>query len=351
MQRTRLIDFRLSRGPAAVGACASDIYRIAQLVNSAQRRLLMAKEAADEGWWGTWAEMAFIVSRDNPYITCPREVARLEKIDVCTMPVDVQNQFYEYLDFGNGRLPKAWSSRLCENRVRTAYARNCVPTFTDLSNAPQFIRIFTTDSADVGSRRRVLLQGTDNSGNVIVSQDGLVQVTGQWVEFATPYATAPMQFNTITGIQKDVTNGFIQIFQVDPTTGEQVLLLEMQPGETTASYRRYYLDALPLDCCGGTGDNPEVTVTALAKLELIPVVVDTDYCLIQNLEALIEECQAVRYSEMDTPVAAQLEAKCHARAIGHLNGELTHYMGFDKPALIFKPFGSAVLERVRIGMT
>jgi hypothetical protein len=279
-------------------------------------------------------------------------VARVEAFTVCDRPVSVQNQFYEYLQFGNGRLPRSWPSRLCGFGERSAYARNNVPTFTDLSNAPQIIRIFTTDPADVASRRRILLQGTDNNGVVITSLDGSVQVQGQWVQFESPFASAPMQFNTITGIQKDVTNGQIQVFQVDPTSGEQVLLLTMEPGETTASYRRYYLNALPPNCCrDGSGTSESfANITALVKLELIPVVVDTDYCLIQNLEALIEECQAVRYSEMDSGTAAQMEAKCHARAIGHLNGELAHYLGVNQVATSFKPFGSASLERVRIGM-
>lgn len=351
MQRLRLLDYRLSRGPRLIGACQQDIGRCAEVANSAERRLVLAKEAGEEGWFGTWAEIAFNVSRSAPYLTTPREVARVEALNVCERPVMVQNQFAEYLQYGNGRLPKTFMSQLCNNRIRQAFTRNSVPTFTDLSNPPQFIRIFTTDPADIGAQRRILLQGTDNSGNTIYSQDGLVQVTGQWVTFASPYAVAPMQFNSITGIQKDITNGQIQVFQVDPNTGTQTLLLTMEPGETTASYRRYYLDNLPRNCCAGTGTADTVTITAIAKLDMIPVVVDTDYFIIQNLEALIEECQAVRYSEMDSAQAAQLEAKCHARAIGHLNGELAHYLGKNRPAVSWKPFGSACLERVAIGMT
>ena len=111
MPRLRLIDFRLSSGPQAVGLCADNIVGCAEYVNSAQRRLVFAKEAGDEGWWGSWAEVAFNgVSRSTPYITTPRNVARVEAIDICDRPVQLNNQFMEYLQFGNGRLPKQCST-------------------------------------------------------------------------------------------------------------------------------------------------------------------------------------------------------------------------------------------------
>lgn len=84
----------MSDGPEVVGICQADVAGCARICNSAQRRLLMAKEASEDGWWGGWAEMAFTVDRSNPYLTLPREVARLEMVDVCQRPVQIQNQFY-----------------------------------------------------------------------------------------------------------------------------------------------------------------------------------------------------------------------------------------------------------------
>lgn len=347
MQRLRLYDLRLSRLPTAIGFCRTDIPSIAQYVNGADRRLVMGKEAGDEGWWGTWAEMAFNVGRDNPYLTTPRSVARLELATVCENPVQIQNQFYEYLDFGNGRLPKRF--RTCRPHLVEIFTRNTVPTFVDLTNPPQIIRVYSTDAGDAD--KRVLLQGTDNNGNVIRSLDTFNPTTGIFVSLASPstFVDAPMQFNTITGIQKDVTLGDVQIFQVDPTTGQQIKLLTMEPSEQTASYRRYYFDALPSNCCPSVSSANTVTVTAIVKLDLIPVQVDTDYTLIQNAEAIIEECQAIRYSEMDSPGAKQLSRERHNAAIGLLNGELAHYLGTDKPAINFKPFGSARLSKKYVG--
>lgn len=349
MQRLRLYDVRLSRFPTVLGLCQADVNRTAEFVNAAQRRLLYAKEAGDEGWWGTFAEMAFNVSVTSPYLTLPREVARLEAVTVCSKPVKVHNQFFEYLQFGNGRLPKVWRSECCPV-ITEGFTRNSVPTFTDLTSPPQLVRVFTTDPADIESAKRVLIQGTDAQDQVIYSQDGLNQVSGIFLTFQSPFTTSTQTFKTITGIQKDITAGQVQIFQVDPTTGNDVLLLTMEPTEQTASYRRYYFNGLPRSCCFNVGTIQTLQLTAIVKLDLIPVRTDTDYCLIQNLEALTEEAKSIRYSEMDTTSAKTMAAEAHKQAIRLLIGELTHFIGKDDPALIFAPFGSARLERVRVGM-
>ncbi len=343
--KLRLYDLRIGRLPQVIGVCQSDIPTLAKYVNSAERRLVMCKEAGDEGWIGSWAEMAFTVSQTQPYLTTPREVARLEMATICDNPIQIQNQFFEYLDFGNGRLPKRFH-RLSPC-IPVVYTRNTVPTFTDLSNAPQIIRVYITDSADEG--KRILLQGTDANGKVIRTIDTYNPTNGIFVDLVSPSADAPVQFNTITGIQKDVTVGNVEVHQIDPTTGADVLLLTMEPSEETASYRRYYFDALPKNCCPTQLTTNSITVTAIVKLDLIPVMVDTDYTLLQNEEAIIEECASIRYGEMDSEESKRLSRERHNAAIGMLNGELTHFLGKDKPAISFKPFGSADLRKVAVG--
>lgn len=346
MQRLRLYDVMVSRLPSLVGICQSNITAIAQIVNSAQRRLLYAREAGNEGWYGTWAEVAFNVSRSAPYITLPRDIARLQALNICNEPVTVQNQWYEYLTFSNGRLPK--DRRGCGDGqiLSIGLARNNAVTFTDMVSAPQYLVAYITSLEDVG--KRILYQGTDASGNPIYTRDVTANVTGVFVPFESPSVQSPMTFSTIDGIQKDVTTGEVRIYQHDPTTGDETLLLTMQPGETTAMYRRYYIHNLPDNCCH-TGTEGIIQVMAIAKLELIPVQIQTDYLLIQNLEAIIEECQSVRYSEMDTLQAKQMAAERHKQAIGLLNGEQAHYQGIDQPAVNLSLFGAATLKRQKIG--
>jgi len=346
-QRLRLYDCRISRLPGLLGLCQADIPGVANYVNSAQRRLLMCKEAGNDGWWGTFAEVAFNVDPGAPYITLPREMARIIYQNWCDRWVPIQNQFYEYLTFGNGRLPKRFANSCLD--IRQTYTRNNVVTFVDLSDVPQLIRIRISEDTDIG--KRALLQGADNNDTRIYTQDGLNRADGIFVAFDSPFFTTTLQFNSLTGIQKDVTDGQVKFYQVDPDTGDEVLLLTMEPGETTASYRRYYLDSMPRTCCppSNSEDEDTVQVTAIVKLDLVPVVYDTDYLLIGNLEAIIEESQAVRYSEIDSTNSKQMTDYHHRNAVRLLNGEINHYLGSTQPAVGFKPFGSASLRKQRVG--
>jgi hypothetical protein len=338
----------MSRLPGLIGLCQSDVNGVAEAVNTAQERLIYAKESGEEGWFNTFAEIVFNVSRAQPYITLPREVARLEVINVCNKPIPVQNQFYEYLSFGNGRMPK--TDRRCAGpEIKEAYSRNNAVVFTEMTSAPQFISVYLTDAQDIG--KRILIQGLDADGATIYSQDNENQVTGVFLALASPSVMTAMTLSDLQGIQKDITVGQVRIYQHDPNTGDEVLLLTMEPGEMTASYRRYYFSNLPCGCCAAPGatDDTTVQVTAIAKLEPIPVRVDTDWLLIQNRQAIIAECQSVRYDEMDTQAAKQMARERHEHAIGLLNGELAHYIGKESVAVGFAPFGSARLSRRRIG--
>lgn len=346
MQRLRLYDCRLSRLNSILGVCQDDVPALAAAVNTAQRRLLYCREAGEEGWWGTWAEIAFNVSRAQPYITLPREVARIQAVAACNKTIPINNQFYEYLNFGNGRMPNSaeWSQAA---RVNQALSRNNAILFTELSSVPKFISAYYTDTQDVG--KRVFVQGLNVDSVAITSQDDNGSVLqGEFLTLQSPSSQTLQSLVQVTGIQKDATIGIVRIYEHDPDTGEESLVLTMQPGETTASYRRYYFSDLPCNCCG-SGEDGEVQIKALAKLDLIPVVVDTDYLLIQNLEAVIEECASVRYSEQDNPASKQMAQERHIQAVRMLNGELDHYLGKDSAAVGFAPFGSARLRKQRIG--
>lgn len=330
------------------------------MVNTAQRRLIYAKEAGDEGWFGSFAEVQFNgLSRSTPYITLCRQIARIQAVNVCNSPMTPHNIYMEYLDFGNGRMPKT-NACLTDNNwcVPNVYSRNNAVTFVDLPSAGMYLRAYTTNNADIEAGRRIFFQGTDDTDTVIYSQEGVNQVQGVFATFESPFVQTATKFNSITGIQKDITAGDIQIFAVNATTGDETLLLTMEPGEQVAGYRRYYFHNLPTSCCAGSlpaddcAANPSepLQVKALVKLELVPVVYDTDYLLLHNLEAIIEEAQSIRLSEVDSAAAKQDSAFHHQMAVRLLNAELVHYYGKDSPAVNFAPFGSATLERLNISM-
>lgn len=122
----------------------------------------------------------------------------------------------------------------------------------------------------------------------------------------------------------------------------------------TAWYRRYLFDPLCwstmwTNCCPGSTANT-VRATAICKLEPIPVQNDQDYLVIQSVEAMVREAQSWRLSDVDNKNSQAMSVNHHTQAVRILNGQLTHYMGMDDPALIFAPFGSARLAKQRIGL-
>jgi hypothetical protein len=93
-----------------------------------------------------------------------------------------------------------------------------------------------------------------------------------------------------------------------------------------------------------------VQVTALARLELVPAVVDTDYLLIQSLEALKLECMAgYMYGMQDEGSKKQAELY-HRRAVKILIGQSYLQEGKNNVAANVSLFGDVGWDRQRIGM-
>jgi hypothetical protein len=285
------------------------------------------------------------VTNRYAYITTPQDIARVIVLDVCQKPVRIRNGFYEFLQFGTGLQPKS-SSCLSGSSVQScncnsptqAYERDTVVTLTEQTVSPATIRFYPSDASDLG--RRILVQGTDQNGEKILSVDPETQaaILGEYITLTLPFVDTVNQFSTITGILKAQTIGAVQIFQVDPDTGTQTELSSMEPREITAAYRRYLLNGLPTKCCNTTCGT--VQVDTQVKFDFMPVQADPDYLLIQSLPALVEEAQAIRYSRLDSPNAAQFEQKHHARALQLLFGQLDHYLGKTQTAVNVPIFGS-----------
>lgn len=327
--------------PEAVGLCATDFYRVAAIANEAQERLMMDPFTPDEGWYGQYVRIAFNVSRSYPYIVTPQEVARIILMDVCKHPVRINNGLYEFLEFGRGFQPSGCTSSTSAcNQTLMAYERETVVTANALNGTPQILRAYYVDSADVG--KTVLFQGMDSNGQTVryldpqTGQSGL----GEKVTLTSPFIDSVNRYSTLTGIQKSKTAGEVQIYQVDPTTLVESLLVVMQPGEQTASYRKYFVNGLPQYCCNGSTTSSTLQVQAMCKLDFVPAQVDTDYLLIASVPALLEECMSIRYGRMDTPGAQQLSDQHHARALRLLNGQLDHYLGKERVSISVPIFGS-----------
>lgn len=354
MNRKTFLHARQSSIPQALGLCATDAPGLARYINEAQERLVIA--GGETGWYGTWQKVVFQVDPKDPYITLPRQVARIINLAVCNFPVRVQNEFYEFLESGIGLQPPGCCSEPSPCVPLEMYDRGIVPLFRDLdaSDGSRKLRFHIASERDLG--RKVLVQGVDANGNTVRTLANGVDVVGEYVTLASPFADTSHSYTQITGLQKEVTAGDVRVHEVNEATGEQRLLSILEPSETVAAYRRYYINGMCNTCCQQASGSSQVVapgnkahVTAMCKLEFIPVSVDSDYLLIGNLSALKHECMAIRYEMSDSPNALAMAAAKHREAIRLLNQELTHYMGRERPAVNFAPWGAARLEHRAIG--
>lgn len=354
MIRATLGAVQLSQLPQAIGAVNSDLPTIAAAVNRAQQTLI--DDGGENGWVGGWMKVIIPVFQNSPYITLPREWSRLIGLDACRTAMRLQNPFYEFLWAGIGLQGKFEHGRF--HGTLEGYDRGSFPTMIDLAPANQYLRVYVTDPRDLNARI-LFTNATDSTGSRIYSQDGNNTVNGFYMKMAQPFNTSSLIVTGFGGVQKDLTYGDIQLFQVDATTGEQVMLATYAPDELIPSYHRYYINRLPCHCAPCLPNNPcanpqttplKVLLTGLAKLEFIPATRATDVLIIGNIPALIEECKANRYADMDSPKAAELSRIAHTKAIKLLNNELVSYVGKYNVAISFQPFGTAKLERLRIAM-
>lgn len=324
--------------PEKLGVCANDTARIAAAVNDAQQRLIFAGREA--GWWQGWVKVRFSVTPTNPYITLPREFARIINMAIGEFPIYIHNEFYEVLPGGAGPLPTTIPSDWCGTVA--GYERGVWPTSVDLTATNQTLRVYTTDTRDIGAR--ILIVGLDQNGNEFYSQDGLLTVTGFYMVFDTPFTDSTGIVSQIRAVVKPVTFGDILLYQVDQTTGVEVLLSRYKASETCPAYRRYFITPLPSSCCTGTSFN----ITAVAKMEFIPAIRDTDLLVIGNIPALTEMIQACRYYSHDVVASHQMGASHEKRAIKLMRQELDHYMGIENPAVVVDDGNTRV--NCRIGL-
>ena len=339
MRRT-LGELRKSLVATNIGLCVGDIPSISAIVNQAQEQLIYA--GGEFGFWGGWWRTVFNVTTADPYITCPRTIARIARAAVCQDPVNVENEWYEMQEASAGPLPGTCCD--VDGQIRIV-DRGSVPTAYDVPDGAYYIRAYYTDTADIG--KRVLTTALDQNGNGIYSTDGTKTVEGFYLTLAAPFVTSSMTVTKITGVQKDETYGDVLLYAVDTTTGTETFLSRMMPFETVASYRRYYINQLPSNCCTSTPGSTQVTT--LAKLEFIPAWRDTDYLIIGNIPALIEEVRSIRHGNMDSKEMKELSMVEHRAAVKHLNNELRHYTGELRPAVRVNLYGTAKGAHRRIG--
>ncbi len=337
--RTTLAQLRASRIPAYLGLCATDP-RIVQWCNEAQQRLLTGGD-----WVGTYGRYVFCL--DEGCITWPRQIATIDAVAVCDRPIQVRNEWFEFLDSG----PWIQSGDSCNNDSNSPfcnrygglqlYDRGEAVTFADIRGTNKKIKVYIDNANDAG--KTILIQGYDENGQWILTDDG--STDGELVTLAALPVTTTHFFSSITGIQKQVTKGNVRLYEYDTDEATQRAIAVYEPDETTPVYRRSIIPGLSQlsnnGCCNTDEDCTTKTVTVMAKLAFIPVVKDTDYLIISNLGAMKLAMKALQmeennqFQDADYLMNGRYDAagKKVGGAVQILEDELRRYLGQSVPSL------------------
>lgn len=335
-----LLDIKQSSIPQSVKMAACDA-RFVTLVNEAQARL------ANMGrWWGTYKKLRVCI--DQNCVTWPREVKVVEGFNICGIGIPIRNAWYDFQDTvaapivgqcmcGNNQLLDR--GLVCQNRD---------------AQAPSKVRIYITDPADAGVV--VLLQGLDHNGNPVRSST----YDGEQVTLANPMATSTTIFAApgLTAVQKPLTKGYLKVFALDVATNIETQIATWAPSETRPSYRRTALVRLPVPCqnqlnsvCTDRGDgcNPPLTncagatAEAMVRLELLPVVADSDWLLIGNIAAMKAMMRALQKEDENDFQGAVAFIEAAKR---ELRNELNAYQPPEQTQINPMVYGFSPISRV-----
>jgi len=323
----------------AIGVCSDDA-RVAQYVNKAVRRLLPKGK-----WKGTYARVRFCVN--NACITLPRAIETVESYALCGVPGTIRNSWFEFLIGGPGVWKDCSDDDDCGGSScvgNQMMDRREHPGFDDIQPDAinRKIRVYADVGEDAGAT--ILLQGVDENGNWIRTQDGSTWIDGEKVAISTTPTLSTKFFTKLSRVIKPVTNGPVRLYEYNNDTAANVKALAVyEPDETLPSYRRMFIPIA--SHVSGSGDCDTSALDAMVKLRFIPVSVDNDFIIIENLPAIVEMARAVRKYENNL---FQEAIAYEALAVKYLNEELMHHLG-DGPVVQMRvesrsTFGAGIVE-------
>lgn len=291
----------------AVNQCADDA-RTMDYVNRAQERLLY------EGKFkGTTQTYRFCVPSDN-CIIWPREIEAIEAVAVCSSPVTIRSEWYEFLEGGVGQI-----SPEC-NLCSTMIDRGEVPSFDNVIGTDKKLAVYCDRTEGPG--KYINLQFYTEAGQWATSVFDGVVVDGEQIAIpstagAYNYTTKTVKAGGLVRVSKDVTLGIVRLYEYNTTNGALRPLAYYQPDEEVPLYRRSLLPTLNSGC-----DQTQVTV--VAKLRFIPARTDESFLMISHREALRLACKAVYLEECDKWDDALINWQAAERC---LQKQLEHYKG------------------------
>lgn len=304
------------------GVCV-DSPEFADIVNEATRKLIRRGD-----WVGTMSPIQVCVKQGC--LVMPRYVQSIRKLSLCNQPLPVGNLWYRFLNyrqcganwFGSGGRHDGGDPGVLHSNGEAC-------CYSDIVGDGRLLRAYPTVLEDLG--KTLTIFGVDNYNQPLRTNNGDGTWSDGWtIVLSTPFGSpdasaspAPLAYiRRIDRVVKEKTQGQVRLFAYDPVNNVQEDLAVYDPGETSPTYTRYSLHAnqghmagtYSPACCGSV-----LSIVALIKVRFIPVEFDTDWCMIENLDALKDEIHSIKLREAgDMKGSLELELS----AVRELNREL-----------------------------
>lgn len=292
----------IKEGMAKVLSLPAADSRVIKYVNEAQERLVYKGK-----WQGTYQRYA--VTNSNGTITWPRQLETIEAVAVDDTPAIIRNEWYEFLESGVGLRDSTDGDAL------TLIDRAEAVSFSDIDGLDKKLKVVTKSDTDAG--KTMILQGYDENGDWIRTQDGSSHIDGEKVTLVASSSSVitNSKFSALSGVIRDKTNYNVLLKEYATVGGTDRTISEYEPTETRPTYRRSLIAGLP--------DTSTRTVTVVGKLRFVPVVNDNDWLYVNYEAALRLMVMAIRKEETNSEDASRYEGK----AIQLLQDQLLHYLG------------------------
>lgn len=222
-------------------------------------------------------------------LTLPRQYFGVTGIASNTSPMQIWNQWWEFLASGPGVQTRVYN--LAED-LGDGWV-----TFKDLSEVDAggcYLKVISDTTED--TTEKMLLKGTDENGELLRSGTGGEQMYGEEIDVSETANWTAAKFKSLSQIRKPKTNGRVRIF-ASATSGDSnpTAVAIMEPDETDPCLRRY---RVPRSDDAATA----TSVEAICQLRTIWLEDQDSIVPVGNLSALRDGLLALHYKDQNDEI-------------------------------------------------
>lgn len=325
-------DIRAQVAPLIDGGVCPDSPRVAQVVTEAVARLAAKPSAA------RYTVRTVRLWSNGGTLVLPREMRKIIKVRVEGQTAQAYSKWFEFADSGPGYFPDSdcTAGQDLVDRGETCLQFS-IPRVVNGETLAKGFRLLVFSDQKEDDAAVLDLRGLGADGRDIRTDDW---AAGELVPLRNTFGVYTRnEFWDVSGVRKPRTNGYVYLAAYNPDTMERFHLATYHPAETNPSYRQYALKGLDF-----TADKEPLarSVLALVQMRALPLVLDSDPLLIENIPALGTMCQAISFYKLND---AKGGTTFEALAERQLQEDFSSYIGDASEGMDVQLTGSVFQPR------